>query len=156
MVDCCFSKGIKSNERLLQGTGQRYVLVTIDMEVPYDLDKFLSDGENEDLNIIVMFIVCMNKMSAAIYVNNRTENNIKVFHLNFCTLSLEICDAVIGLHAISGNDYVSFFFLKGKKISWWVACKNVKLIFALSSLGATFEVEQDLEKNTQKLYLCNI
>ena len=78
MVDCCFSKGIKSNERLLQGTGQRYVLVTIDMEVPYDLDKFLSDGENEDLNIIVMFIVCMNKISAAIYVNNRTENNIKV------------------------------------------------------------------------------
>ena len=88
MVDCCFSKGIKSNERLLQGTGQRYVLVTIDMEVPYDLDKFLSDGENKDLNIIVMFIVCMNKISAAIYVNNRTENNIKVFHLNFCTLSL--------------------------------------------------------------------
>ena len=87
------------------------------MKVPYYLAKFLSEGENEYLNIVVMFIACMNKISAAVYINNRTENNRRVLHLNFCTLSLEIYDAVIGLHVISENDYVSVFFLKGKKNS---------------------------------------
>ena len=76
----------------------------------------------------------MDKISAAVCINNMTENNKKVLHLNFCTLSLEICNAVIRLHAVSGKDYVSVFFLKGKKLFWSVEYKNVKLMFGLSSL----------------------
>ena len=155
MVDSCSSKGIESNERLLQGAGQRYVLVNINMKVPYNLDKFLTNGGNRDLNITVMVIARMHKISATVYVEYGTENNRKVLHLNSCTLSVEIRYALIGLHAISGKDYVPPFFLKGNKIFWWVACKSVKLIFALRSLGTTFEVDQDLEK-TRENFICAI
>ena len=54
-----------------------------------------------DVDIIVMLIANLDKISATVYVDNGTGNNRKVLHLNSCTLSSEIRDAVIGLHAIS-------------------------------------------------------
>ena len=48
MADSYSLEGIKSKERILRGVGKRYVLRNIDMKVPYDLDSFLSVGENKE------------------------------------------------------------------------------------------------------------
>ena len=70
-----------------------------------------------DTDIIVMLIGHLDRISATVYLDNGTGNNRRVLNISSCTISLEIRNAVIGLHAISGNDYVSAFFRKGKKPS---------------------------------------
>ena len=55
VVDSYSSGGIKSNGRwfwgnqhqIKRGAGERYVLLNIDIKVPYDLDNQLSVGENK-------------------------------------------------------------------------------------------------------------
>ena len=41
-------KSIKGGEREARGESERYVLASPDMKVPYDFDKFLNNGENEE------------------------------------------------------------------------------------------------------------
>ena len=68
-----------------------------------------------DIDIIVMLIGHLDIISATLYLDNETGNSRRILNLCSCTISLEIRNAVIGLHAISGNDYVSAF-LRVKKL----------------------------------------
>ena len=64
--------------------------------------------------------------------------------------------ALIGFHAFTGNDYVSGFFRKGKKLCWNVMVKDDQFLEAFSSLGDVWSTSestvQTLERYVCKLY----
>ena len=80
----------------------------------------------------------------------RTGNNRRVLNISSCVISPEIRNAIIGLHAISGNDYVSAFFRKGKKTFWKIACKNADYLAALSIFGTTYVLDEELHVKLEK------
>ena len=105
------------------------------MFVPYPVieeGKIMIRSPTGVVNIIGMLVGHMDK-------NNVTGKSREVFKLNSCTLSPEQRDAVMGVHAFSGNVYVSGFFRKGKK-TFWHACKNVSFFSALSSFGTSYQI----------------
>ena len=53
-----------------------------------------------------------------IFINNGTGKARKLFDLTLCDLSQAQKQALLGLHAFSGNDYISSFCRKGKKACW--------------------------------------
>lgn len=79
-------------------------------------DNIMTRSQSGGVEMIVMLIAHLDKISAKVYVDNGTGNNRKVLHLNSSACFLEIRYAVIGLHEIYGN-YVSAFFRQGKKFS---------------------------------------
>ena len=49
-------------------------------------------------------------------IDNGTDRNGKIFKLSACELSQEQKNALMGLYAFGGNDFVPCRFLKGKQL----------------------------------------
>ena len=73
--------------------------------------------------------------------------------INSCGLSDEQRSAIIGLHAFSGNDYLSSFFRKGNATCWKTMCKKADYIAAFSLLGSTYLVDTEVTQGIEK-YVC--
>ena len=52
--------------------------------------------------------------------------------------------SLIGFHAFTGNDCVSSIFRKSKKACWKVLRKNNRFVRAFSSLGSTWDLDEQL------------
>ena len=78
-------------------------------------------------------LVAANLADRRIFIDNGTGRNHKSLKLSACELSQEQKKALLGLHAFSGNDYVSCIFRKGKQLCW----KNVKNISRFLDLFST-------------------
>ena len=59
------------------------------------------------------------------FIDNDTGKNRKIIEVTSSQLSAEEKKALIGVHAFSGNDYVSSRFRKGKSAFWKLALKNM-------------------------------
>ena len=109
-----------------------------------------------DIDIVTLFLYHAMSFDAGIFIDNGTGSKRKVLEINSCGLSVEQQSAIIGLHAFSGNDYLSRFFQKGKATCWKIMCKKTDYVAAFSSLGTTYlvhtEITQDIEKYVCALY----
>jgi hypothetical protein len=212
MIDSYEDEGIKSGERKMRGTGERYVLNNLDMKIPYDINNFLSVGENKknlfeliqrgveeqelgetkvffskkgsmtelsnntkversnlacnhieadymfalycrmeddvlirsrsgDIDIIVS-LVGHEDLPTSVYLDNGTGSRRSLIQPSLSELCGEEKAAIIGFHALSGNDYLGSFFRKGKKTCWKIAkrCKEFMLFF--SKLGLEDDCDQ--------------
>ena len=64
-------------------------------------------------------------------------------------------DALIGFHSVTGTDYTSAFFRKGKKRCWSVMQSNDRLIQAFTVLGSNWNINQNLECLLEE-YVCSL
>ena len=88
-----------------------------------------------DIDILTLF-VSHNFGDITIYIGNGTGKNRKIINVTSSELSAREKIALIGLHAFSGNDYVSAFFRKGKCQAFWEAMlKQSQFLEAFCHLG---------------------
>ncbi|KAJ8034404.1 hypothetical protein HOLleu_21226 [Holothuria leucospilota] len=72
------------------------------------------------------------------------EKNRKVIDVTSSTLSEDKKKALFGLHAFSGNDYVSSFFGKGKITLWKNMLQRSEFIEMFAALGSRAHASDDL------------
>ena len=61
--------------------------------------------------------------------------------------------ALIWFHSFSGNDFISFFFGKGKQLYWKTMKKNPSYIEAFEHLGGSWDVTVETMDTLQE-YVC--
>ena len=92
-------------------------------------------------------------INADIFVDNGTGAQRKTLDISACDPSVEQRKAILGLHSLSGNDYVSSFFRKGKATCWKKMCMRTEFVSALSLLGMEFSVDEEAFTGIEK-YVC--
>ncbi len=86
-------------------------------------------------------------------IDNGTGLSRKSIDVTSSTLDNDKRRAVIGLHAFSGNDYVSSFFRKGKVAFWQKMVKKTEYINLFADLGTTFAASEELARGLEK-FVC--
>jgi hypothetical protein len=69
-----------------------------------------------DIDILVLFL--LHTQGIRVLIGNGTGNSRKVIDINSLNMSIQQRRSLAGMHAFSGNDYVSSFFRKGKSHVW--------------------------------------
>ena len=115
-------------------------------------DSVMVRSPSADIDILTLF-VSHNFGDITIYVDNGTGKNRKIINVTSSELSAREKIALIGLHAFSGNDYVSAFFRKGKCAFWKAMLKQSQFLEAFCHLGKELEVTNDLFKVLEK-FIC--
>eukprot|EP00794_Sanderia_malayensis_P008687 gene8687-biopygen6960 len=88
-----------------------------------------------DIDILALF-VAHDFHGARILIDNGAGQSRKIIDVTSSTLSVEKKKALIGIHAFSGNDYVSSFFRKGKVALWKAMLKRPEFIRLFADLGS--------------------
>jgi hypothetical protein len=70
-------------------------------------------------------------------------------------LGLSMCRALLGLHAFTGSDVTSAYFMKGKVEPFKILKKNDQAQKAMEELGTSFTVSKNLHKACEK-FTCEI
>ena len=108
-----------------------------------------------DIDIITLFLA-HDFTGVRVLLDNGVGRNRKIIDVTSSTLSLAKRRALVGLHAFSGNDYVSAFFRKGKQTLWKAMLKRQEFINSFEELGRYLHPEASvmecLEKFTCFLY----
>ena len=89
------------------------------------------------------------------YFDNGNGRNRKVFQLSQVVLDDEYLKSLIGFHALTGNDYVSSFFRKGKKMCGNKLKDSAIQMTAVTQLGDNLEVSPQQYDAIEK-YLCRL
>ena len=102
-----------------------------------DIPIILLANEHPDLHILI---------------ENGTGKGKKLLVLTKCELSLAQKQALLGIHAFTGNDYVSSFFRKGKVQCWKLIQENVEFLEIFSELGQVNDVSQSVIAGLEKFF----
>ena len=102
-----------------------------------------------DIDILTLF-VAHDFRDTKVFIDNGTDKNRKIIEVTSSQLSAEEKKALIGVHAFSGNDYVSSFFRKGKSAFWNLALKKHEFLQLFGKLGLEFRVNQQLFDGLEK------
>eukprot|EP00794_Sanderia_malayensis_P002234 gene2234-2545_t len=90
-----------------------------------------------------------------IFLDNGTGNSRKVLDMNSSQLSSVQKRGIIGFHALTGNDYVSSFFGKGKASCYKIYTKFPHLQAAFCNLGNLFTVDEQT-KVALREFICKV
>ena len=85
-----------------------------------------------------------------ILVDSSTGKNRKLYDLSGCVLSAVQKQALVGLHAFTGNDYMTSFLRKGKKICWNAMKDNQEFLETFSLLGKAVEPSENVFRGIEK------
>ena len=88
-------------------------------------------------------------------IDNGTGNSRKITDMSSTNLKQLQRQALTGVHAFSGNDYVSRFFRKGKKTFWDVLTKHERFVQIFADLGLFDHVVKET-KQELKEFVCLI
>ena len=88
-----------------------------------------------------------------VLINNGTGKARKVIDVTSLTLDLNKKKALIGMHAFSGNDYVSSFFKKGKVAAWKAMVKRQEFICLFEELGTSPQVPDHISQSLER-FVC--
>lgn len=108
-----------------------------------------------DTDILVILLSLFTANEQNIYLDNGHGNSRKTLQINTCKLPVDIQKALIGLHAFTGNDYISSFFRKGKAICYSLLTKDPQLSEAFVSLGDDWSVSDHIISCLEK-YVCSL
>ena len=106
-----------------------------------------------DIDIAIL-LVC-HTFRCNLYLDNGTNKNRRIYDLNGFSLPDQTRSALLGVHAFSGNDYVSCFFRKGKKTCWNRCLKNSNFISTFANLGLSLGVSTEEQEHIEK-YVCTL
>ncbi len=90
-----------------------------------------------------------------IFLDNGTEKSRKVLDINSLQLSSVQKRGIIGFHALTGNDYVSSFFGKGKASCYKIYTKFPHLQAEFCNLGNSFTVDEQT-KVALREFICKV
>ena len=107
-----------------------------------------------DIDIITLF-VCHDFSDTQILIDNGSGKNRKIVDVTSSGLSPDQRRALLGMHAFSGNDYVSSFFRKGKLAVWKTVTKNNAFVELFSSLGTEVTVSEELVRRLE-WFVCSL
>ena len=88
-----------------------------------------------------------------ILIDNGTGKDRKIIEVTSSELSASRKKVLLGMHAFSGNDYVSCFFRKGKQAIWIAANKKTEFIDLFASLGDEMAPSEELVRGLEK-FVC--
>ena len=108
-----------------------------------------------DVDINILFLSLFTEKLDKIYLDYSTGKARKYFKLASIDMSDEHKSSLIGFHAFTGNGYVSSIFRKSKKTCWKVLKKNNRFVRAFSSLGSTWDLDEQLIALLEE-YMCNL
>ena len=90
-----------------------------------------------------------------ILIENGTGKGKKLLDLTQCELSREQKQALLGLHAFTGNDYVSSSFRRGKTQCWKLIQENAEFLEIFSELGQANDVSENQIAGLEK-FVCSL
>ena len=115
-------------------------------------DTVMIRSSSGDIDVLALFLA-HDFGRTCILVDNGTGKQRKIINITSSSLKAEKKNALLGMHAFSGNDYVSAFFRKGKLAFWRSMSKNIEFIRLFSELGSTSTVSEELFNRFQK-FVC--
>ena len=131
---------IKSGEPILCGDGKVYILYE-NKVLLLNLINAESNGNNVmvrspsgDVDILVLFILHQFG-GKTVFIDNGVGKNLKIIDMSTTVLSSRQRHAFAGVHAFSGNVYISSFFQRGKKKMWNLVLKNERFLKVFLELG---------------------
>ena len=107
-----------------------------------DIDMPIILLANEDPNLHIL-------------IENGVGKGKKLLDLTQCELSPEQKQALLGLHAFTGNDYVSSFFRRGKSLCWKLIQENAEFLEIFSELGQASDASENLIAGLEK-FVCSL
>ena len=93
-----------------------------------------------DVDINILFIAIFQENTDNIWLDYGTGEQRKVLPLSKIVMDNEKKYALIGFHALTGNDYVSSFFRRGKEMCWTLLEKHKKFVTMFSELGNSWSL----------------
>ena len=93
-------------------------------------------------------------LGVRVFLDSGVGENRKIVDLTSSTLSSIERRAVVGLHAFSGNDYVSAFFKKGKKSFWKAMLKRNEFVSTFARLGTDVQPHPNDIEILEKFTCC--
>ena len=117
-------------------------------------DSVMVRSSSGDIDVLALFVP-FDFAGVQVLIDNGTGLNRKIVNVTSSTLDIEKKRALIGLHAFSGNDYVSSFFRKGKIAFWRQMIKKTDYVNLFANLGTTLQVPEEVEKGLEK-FVCAI
>ena len=115
-------------------------------------DTLMIRSPSGDIDILVLFMA-HDFGAAKVLIDNGTGKVRKIIDVTSSTLDLEKRKALVGLHAFSGNDYVSSFFRKGKKAFWKTMLKRQEYIRLFAELGNSPQVPDHISQGLES-FVC--
>ena len=124
--------------------------------------QFLEENENHcviirspsiDTDILVLTVSVLYSHKTRILLDNNSGKERKSVWLGTLELSQQRSPSLIGLHAFSGNDYVSSCFKKGKNQFWKLLETFEKLHDCFSILGLQYQMSEELFKQLEE-FVC--
>lgn len=107
-----------------------------------------------DTDIFVIALGIVNERSRLKF-DYGSGTNRKAIWLDEVEIPSDHCNALIGFHAFTGNDYVSSFFRKGKSLCWKTMIKNNEYLDCFKTLGNQWDVSDELKLTLEK-YVCSL
>ena len=111
-----------------------------------------SPSADTDILIIALALVTSPNR---VFFDNGTGKNRTCFTLDQYDVSNEDKSLLIGFHALTGNDYISSFFRKGKKLCWKVLKANEEFQQAFRIVGDDWELSDEVIKILEK-FVCKL
>ena len=95
-----------------------------------------------DTDILVLAVSLLNNDKKNVFIDNGSGVSRTLHWLGSLEISEQRCRALIGLHAFTGNDYVSSFFRKGKDRCWKLVEKYDKFEECFLNLGSMIHLTE--------------
>ena len=108
-----------------------------------------------DTDILVLATSLLYEYRSKVNIDNGSGKNRKLIWFGGLDLEPKRCEALIGLHAFTGNDYISSFFRKGKDQCWKVMEKFQKFENCFAELGNSVELNMDTFSLLEE-YVCHL
>ena len=105
-----------------------------------------------DIDTLALF-VAHDFGGVQVLVDNGSGKSRKIIDVTSTTLDSNKKKALIGLHAFSGNDYISSFFRIGKVAVRKAMLKKDEFINLFAYLGSSFQIPEDSMKGLEK-FVC--
>lgn len=115
-------------------------------------DAVMIRSPSGDIDILALFL-SHDFGGTRILVDNGTGKARKIIDMQSSKLGNEKRTALLGLHAFSGNDYVSGFFRKGKIAFWKAMIRKEEFINLFTELGSSFQMPENLLSGLEK-FVC--
>ena len=102
----------------------------------------------------ILFLFLMHAFDdVRVFIDNGSGKSRRIVYMSSSGLSLSYRQALSGIHAFSGNDYVSSFFRKGKQLFWKKLLEYPDFVDVFSKLGVFNAVTPDMEEQLEK-FVC--
>ena len=105
-----------------------------------------------DIDILVLFLL---HNTSRIFIDNGTGKARKILDMSTSGLGDTEKKALAGLHAFSGNDYVSSFYKQGKKKMWSKVKKNDSYLELFENYGSSDRLSVQ-DNNRLEKFVCDL